>query len=286
MRFFFRSRQFKIIVAVFVAVLLLSGSTFLFGMKITPQGNLAATIAAPFQTAATKVKNAFSGVIHAYKDGNDLMVENAELEAEIARLHQQQVDYETAIRENEFYKDYLEIKDAHPDFTFTAANLISRDENDPFGGFLINRGSLDDVALHDPVITDEGLVGYISEVSLKTAKVTTVLSPDLTFGALDNRTVDAGIISGTLELSNNGLCKFYNLSRSSDVAIGDYVVTSGEGVLPAGLMVGTIESVSNDRYNTSIYANVKPFANLSELRNVMVITAFSGQGDLLGANNE
>ncbi len=286
MRFFFRSRQFRIIVTVFIAVLLVSGICYLLGMNATPQNNIASTIAAPFQTAAKSIKNAVTDFIHSYRDGNKLLLENADLEAQIDQLRDQLTDYEKATRENEFYKNYLNIKDEHADFSFAPANLIVRDENDPYRGFTINRGSMDDIALYDPVITDAGLVGYISEVSLKTAKVTTVLSPDLTFGTLDNRTEDAGVISGTLELSDDGLCKFFNLSRSCNVAIGDFVMTSGEGVFPAGLPVGEIDSIGSDRYNTSIYATVKPFADLNELRSVMVITAFDGQGDLLGDKHE
>ncbi len=282
MRFFFRSRQFKIIVAVFCAVLLLSGISFLFGLKTAPQDNIAGTIAAPFQSAARSIKNAVSDLFRTYRDGNKLLVENAELENEISELREELADHEKALRENEFYKNYLDIKDEHPDFTFEDASVISRDESDPYGGFVINRGSANDISLYDPVITEAGLVGYISEVSLKTAKVTTLLSPDMTFGALDNRTEDAGIVSGTLELVSDRLCKFYNLSRSCNIAIGDYVVTSGEGVFPSGLLIGSIYSIGSDRYNTSIYATVRPFANLEDLRNVMVITSFTGQGDLSG----
>ena len=100
-------------------------------------------------------------------------------------------------------------------------------------------------------------------------------------GALDNRTNDSGIISGNLEFAKNGQAKFYNLARSCSVAIGDYVVTSGEGIFPKGLLIGKIETIGNDKYNTSIYATVTPFANIDELRQVMVITDFDGQGNVL-----
>ncbi len=287
MRFFFRSKQFRIILTVFLSIVLLSGIFAFAGSRIAPQANIAGTIAAPFQSLATKVSNALSDFISAYTDGNKLMLENAELKGEINKLREQIADYNDVAAQNEFYKDYLGIKESHPDFQFASATLIARDTEDPYGGFVINQGSMSGISAYDPVITDGGLVGYITEVGLTTAKVTTLLSPELTSGALDNRTGDSGIVIGNSELAKDGMCRFSNLSRSCSVAIGDYVVTSGEGIFPSGLLIGQIESVGSDSYNTSIYADIKPFASLSEIRNVMVITAFDGQGGVrVGAEGD
>lgn len=279
MRFFFRSRQFKIIVAIFAAVVVLSTTFSIIGVRISPHANIAGAIAAPFQSLATNIKNTIADLFKIYSDGNELLIENEELKSEINALREQLADYNTAIEQNEFYELYLGIKEKNPDFEFTAATLISRDSSDPYGGFVINRGTLDGINNYDPVITDAGLVGYISEVGLTSAKVVTILNPELTIGALDNRTTDSGILSGTIQLAENGLCRFYNLARSCNVAIGDYVVTSGEGIFPDGLLIGTIEEIGSDKYNTSIYANVKPFADINELQNVMVITEFDGKKD-------
>ena len=47
------------------------------------------------------------------------------------------------------------------------------------------------------------------------------------------------------------------------------------------MLIGKIETIGNDKYNTSIYATVTPFASIDELRQVMVITDFDGQGNVL-----
>ncbi len=286
MRFFFRSKQFKVILTVFIVILALSIVFSIIGKVIAPQSDIAGTITAPFRSAFTSISNGVSDFFDALSGGNEVMLENAELEAEINELRNQLADYEEKSKENEFYKNYLEIKDQNPDFKFAPATLISHDASDPYKGFVINKGSSDGAAVHDPVITDAGLVGYISEVGLTTSKVTTILSPDLTLGALDNRTSDSGIIKGSLELCEKGYTKFQNLSRSCSVAVGDYVITSGEGIFPKGILVGTIETISNDQYNTSLYASVKPFVDLDALRDVMVITEFEGQGSILDSEEE
>ena len=286
MRFFFRSKQFKIILSVIAAVLVFSLICVMVGGRISPQADVIGTITAPFRAAFTSVSNAVSDFAAIYKEGNDALVKNAELETEINELRRQIADYDEISAENEFYKKYLEIKDAHPDFKFSAATLISRAPQDPYGSFVINKGSALGISENDPVITDEGLVGYIYEVGLTTSKVATILSPDITLGALGNRTRDSGIVSGSLELAKEGQTKFFNLSRSCNIAVGDYVVTSGEGIFPEGLLIGTIKTIGSDEYNTSIFAAVEPFAKVDEIRDVMVITDFEGKGGLVPGGNK
>ncbi len=286
MRFFFRSRQFKLILSVLLILIALSITSLIIGGRISPQADLMGTITAPFKAAVTKISNGISDFVTTYRDGEKISLENAELESEINTLREQLADYEKATKENEFYKNYLEIKDQNPDFVFSDAILISKDNTDPYKGFVINKGSTADISKYDPVMTDAGLVGYISEVGLTTSKVTTILSPEITLGALDNRTNDSGILGGTLEESKEGFTRLYNLSRSCTVAIGDYVVTSGEGIFPDGLLIGTIQSIGSDEYNTSIFAKVKPFADIENIREVMVLTSFEGQGGLVVGNGE
>ena len=280
MRFFFRSRKFKIILAVFAALVAVSVACAVIGGTMAPQANIIGTITAPFRSLATSISGAVSDFIGTYTEGERLSLENAELESEIAELREKIADYEKVTSENGFYKDYLEIKDKNPSFKFAPATLISRDKEDPYKGFVINKGTVNGISANDPVITDLGLVGFVSETGLTTSKVVTVLSPELSAGALDNRTNDSGVLSGSAAFASKGRTRFYNLSRSCNIAVGDYVVTSGEGIFPSGLLIGTIQSIGSDKYNTSIYAEVKPFVDFDSINGVMVITEFEGQGGL------
>ncbi len=286
MRFFFRSRQFKIILTVAAGILALCIITGVVGGAIAPHSSVLGTVTAPFVSLAQEISDGVKGIVNTYKSGNELMFKNDELETEINELREKLGEYDKAMRENEFYKDYLGIKDENPDFEFTPATLISRDNEDPFKGFVINKGVLNGISEHDPVITDAGVVGYVSEVGLTTSKVATILSTELTLGAIDNRTNDSGIVSGNMELALKNECKMYNLSRSCTVAVGDYVVTSGEGIFPDDLLIGTITYIGSDEYSSSIYANVSPFVDMSNIKNVMVITDFEGQGGVIPQGDE
>ena len=190
MRFFLRSRQFKIILSIFCAVVLLTVTAVIIGKRMSPQTDIAAAIAAPFRNLFTNVSNVVTDFFDSYNNGSKLSLENAELKSEIDALRQKVADYEEITEQNSFYKDYLGIKESHPDFVFTDATLISRDQDDPYGSFTINKGSASGISKYDPVITDAGIVGYITEVGLISCKVTTILSPDITLVALDNITHD------------------------------------------------------------------------------------------------
>jgi rod shape-determining protein MreC len=286
MRFFFRSKQFKTVLSIFLVLVLIAVLSFAIGDRIAPQSDILGTIAAPFRAAFTEISGSISDFSNAYTKGDKAMLENAELKNEIDRLNAQLAELEELKNQNEFYKDYLDIKDNNPDFIFTDAKVIAVDSQDPFKGFVINRGSADGISRNDPIITDAGLVGYVTEVGITTSKAATILSPEITLGAIDNRTSDSGIVSGTLAFAESGYTRIYNLSRSCTVSLGDIIVTSGEGIFPNGLLIGTVESVESDKYNTSIFAAVKPFVDFGNLKSVMVITEFEGQGHILEGSED
>lgn len=281
MRFFLRSPQFKKTLAIIAVVLALAITAGLIGGYMSPHAGIIGSIAAPFQKLGNSVADAVSNFANNLKSAAQLSAQNEQLQVEINALREQLTDYEQAITENEFYEDYLGIKQLNPDFEFCPALVVSNDPDDIFGGLTVGVGSLHGVSLYDPVITDAGLVGYITQVGATTSKVTTILSPELTCGAFDSRTADAGVVSGSGNLAVNGKTRFYNLPRTCSIAVGDLVVTSGNGIFPDQLIIGTVTDISNDPLSSSLNATVTPTVDLEDLRNVMVITSFEGQGNEL-----
>ncbi len=281
MKFFLRSRQFKIFLIIVSAILALSIIAGIIGSSMSPQANLIGAVTAPFVKLGTSIKTAFNDASDRWNNGEKLMEENKQLKEEIATLREQLVDYHSAIADNNFYKSYLKIKDENPDFKFCPATVLSRDPDDVYGGFTLDVGTNHGAHLYDPVITDEGLVGYITEIGLTTSKVTTILSSAINCGAFDSRTNDAGVVSGNSTDIKDGNTRLFNLPRDCSVAVGDIIVTSGSGVFPKKMIIGTISKVSNDPITSSLYAIITPTVDFEGLRNVMVITSFDGRGSAL-----
>lgn len=286
MRFFFRSRQFKIFLAVTASVIALSIVLSLIGGYISPQAGILQTITEPFKALAAGVKHSVDNLDTRLNKSDELLDQNEKLKEEINSLRDKLVEYESAINENEILKDFLEIKENNPDFEFCPALISSRDPDDEFGGFTVNRGTHHGIKLYDPVITDAGLVGFVTEVGFSSSKVTTVLDPSLTCGAYSVRTNDAGVVSGTREFALEGLTRLYNIPRTCTIAVGDIIITSGGGVFPDKLIIGTVENIESDPVTSSLYAVIKPTVDLKEIRNVMILTSFDGQGKALSTEGK
>lgn len=286
MRFFLRSRRFKIICGITAGLLIVSIIIRIIGGSVAPHASILGAIAQPFRTVATYISNEINDFNTKLNEGAALLEENNKLQKRVDELSSQVVDYDEIKKENEFLKEFYNIKEEHNDFTFLPATLISRDNGDSGYMFTINKGSVNGISYRDPVITASGLVGYISEVGPSYAKVTTILSNDMNVGCVDYRTSDVGVVTGDAALSQNGQCKFYNLPRSCTVALNDIIVTAGGGVFPEGLIVGTINSISSVENQTSITAVIDCAADITDLRDVMVITYFDGQGSITAETEE
>lgn len=281
MKFFLRSRQFKIFIVVVCVILALNIIAGIIGSSMAPQANIIGAVTAPFVKLGTSIKTAIDDAEERWNKGAELAEENKQLKDEIASLREQLVEYHSAIADNEFYKNYLKLKDENPDFEFCPAAVLSTDPDDIYGGFTLDVGTSQGVSLYAPVITHEGLVGYVTEIGLATCKVTTILSSSVNCGAYDSRTNDAGVVSGNSTDIKDGNTRLFNLPRNCSVAVGDIIVTSGGGIFPKKLVIGTINKVSNDPMTSSLYAVITPAVDFESLKNVMVITSFEGRGNVL-----
>ena len=282
MRFFFRSRKFKIMLTITCIVVAMALIGAIIGSAFSPQNGIFGAATSSITEFFNNISNEVGLFFEKFQSNDDLMQENLSLKQQVNDLTSNLMEFEKAKQENEMYEKYYGIKEQKTDYIMEPATLISRNADDPYGSFSINKGSLQGVALYDPVITDAGLVGYISEVNPSFSKVTTILDTAISCGGLDRRTRDAGIISGELSLAEQGKTRINNLLRSSAITTGDYIVTSGGGVFPEGLVIGTVDSVHNETYSTALYGIVTPIVDFSELRDVMVITYFTGQGNATG----
>ena len=129
--------------------------------------------------------------------------------------------------------------------------------------------------MDDLVITDDGMVGYVSNVTPTYCDVTTVIDTNMQAGALITRTREVGIAEGDYALMDEGNLKLAYLDPDSGVVIGDTVETSGRGgVFPKGIMIGTVERIVPEENGISNYAVIKPFVDVEKVTNVFIITDF------------
>ena len=265
MKFFLRTKKFKICAAALCIIIAVCITARAIAGVFSPGGSVLGVITAPFQQLFGGIADGISDIKRGIIDGNKLILENKQLEEKLQDYNQLVAENERLNNENNFYEEYLDMKEANPDYKFCSAKVIAKDKSDIYKGFTLNKGTVNGVKAKDPV-------------SLTSCKVVTFLNPKMVFGANDSRTDDPGIVGGTADLAAENKAKLYNLSRDCTVAVGDYIVTSGEGVFPAGLLVGTVDNIKNDSVTFSTYATITPFADFDTLKRVMIITDFSSRG--------
>lgn len=286
MRFFFRSKKFKIYVSIFSVVLVFIIVLNIIGRNIGVGTGTLGAFTAPFQKMFSDIKTSVSEYHTKLYNSEVLIEENEKLKTENEQLKESLNEYEEAIKENEFYEQFLEIKKQNPEIMLQPAKIISRDNADVYSSFIIDSGSLDGVAVNDPVITSAGVVGIVIEAAPTYSKVVSILDSKFSAGAIDSRTADAGVVSGKAELAQNGQTAMNNLLRSCSVTVGDYIITSGGSTFPSGLMLGTVVDIKKQEKDTSLYAIVEPVDDVGHIKEVMVITYFTGQGVILPSEEQ
>lgn len=276
---FFKHHRFKILAAVLAllfGVMLYSASAD--GIRNIPR-NLLMMVTTPFQKAGSWLSEEVGGFFDEFLNARQNAEENERLEATIAELRQQLIDYETLKDENEQLKAIAGIKEVHSDFEMADASVISRDPNDTCGSFMIDKGELHGIAVDDPVMTEQGLVGIVTEVGPTSARVQTILNPNSEVGAMENVTRELGIVQGDLKLSLSGEVKMSILSGETSIQPGDMIITAGSsGVYPQGIPIGTVKEVRDESHGVTKYAVLEPFEDMERVDSVIVITDFLGQG--------
>ena len=276
---FFKTSSFKVLA---IAVVVLLG---LIIYTATAGGSLLASLLGFVTSPMPSVSTQATGAVTEFVDLDALSRDELKsmidsLTQENAQLRDQLVDYENTLQENEQLKVQLEITEEEPENTLRAATVIGRDPNDVFYGFSIDQGTLNGVEAGDPVITQNGLVGIVSQAYATTSKVTTLLSEDVKVSAVDSACGESGVIASDIASASSGLLRLEYLPSDTQAQVGDIITTSGAGsAYPADIIIGRVESVQKSESDISQYAVVRPYEDLTSVQEVFVIIDFPGAGE-------
>lgn len=280
MRNFLRSTSFKILLTVVVVLLAGAIAAAALASGTSPLTSAVGTVFSPLSDAAAYISEKFDNFKGGFISSRSYMDRVEELEKQVADYQSKLVDYEKLQKQVEAYEKFLGVKEKNPDFQFVAGTVIGRDAADVFGSFVLNCGSADGVAVGDPVISGEYLIGIVNETSPTSCTVLSVCDPKFSAAAYEIRTGEAGYTQTTTKLGVQGILKLSGLERDTAVAEGGIVCTSGVGgVFPRGLIIGTVTTVQKEEGDISYYAEVKPEIEISEVQDAFVITDFEGKGD-------
>lgn len=164
------------------------------------------------------------------------------------------------------------------DYTPVTATVVNKSPNIWYSTVTIDKGSADGVAVNDPVVNGEGLVGKVTQVASDGAVVSLITDSSVGVSAEVNATSEVGIIQP--EVGDPGRLLLQYLPAGSNPQPGQYVVTSGtvsgtgDSLFPRGILIGQVTSIDERSPYKSV--NVKPLADLHNLDVVQVLTSSSG----------
>ena len=276
MKDFFDTWKFKILVIVAVFLVGIMGYAGANGRLTAAPQELLSVVLTPLQKVTSALSGGAASVWEKYTSIDDVIDRNEQLEAENAELRQQMVDYDRIKAENDAYKALARIQDTNSEASYVSAFVIGRDPLDEFGGFTLDQGSTDGVAVNDAIISDRGyLLGVVVEVDATSCKVMTILHPSFNAAGVISRTRENGIITGSADYAADGQCVLTNLDRATEARKGDQVITTGlGGVFPANLLVGTVQEVVPEQSGKSSSAVILPGADPRTVKHVFIVTEY------------
>lgn len=208
-------------------------------------------------------------IIWEARRGSDFERELRELRIENQRLLAENVALKEIRSENKILRNALEIglaEEFQLDFAQVIGKYIDQD------AILIDKGAEDGFLENLPVITAEkALVGRIAEVYNDFSRVELISNQA---SAFDVEILDKDIFA---LLKGRGRSKVFLdlIPRDKEIQPGDLVVSSSlGGIYPRGLLVGVVESVKKNDVQPFHQAEVSPFFNLQEIKNVFIILKY------------
>ncbi len=194
--------------------------------------------------------------------------ENRELRLMVTRLVEENTRLEDARAENERLRRMLGFEErGYSDMI--PAEVIGWDEISIGLNLEIDQGRASGVRENHPVVSVDGLIGKIVQVSLQTSWVMTLRSPECAVSALDQRSRVRGIVRWRYP----GGLTFQLVPTGSDVMEGDVIISSGlGGVYPKGLPIGIVRRVEERIGDLFRTISLEPVADFDRLEEVAVIT--------------
>lgn len=268
----------RLVILVLAALLLMA---LQISGNLRPLQSAITQLTSPAQLSATgltaSISSFFGSLVRLRtleRDAAALETRNKQLEAEINTLSEVE-------KENEQLRGLLNFAQTRPRLELRGAQIVATvigEESTNFiGTILIDLGREHGINVGMPVVTDQGLVGRISEVTDTLSKVLLLNDPSSSASALLADSRLNGIVSG----STSGALIMDFIPQGQEFREGELVLSSGlGGKFPKGLVIGTIESIESLPNAVFQKASVRPSVDFGSLELVMVITNFEPNATL------
>ena len=235
---------------------------------------------APPNKMISSIKNSSVNFMGSVIPKNDKDKKIEELEAEVEKLRTQLIKNtvtESELKQLSDLKQSLNFIEEDYEKNYVTASIVGKNDGNYYTSFTISAGKNQNVQKDGIVLTGKGLVGRIYEVSDNYSKAISILDSksSVSFQVLREERY-TGIASQNVTMDYEykdfeGYIKGYLFDINYKVLPGDIIITSGLGLYPKGIPIGSIDKIIEDKNNLLKYVKIKPYVNLKKIDKVMIL---------------
>jgi rod shape-determining protein MreC len=270
-----------------VLALLIVGSfallTLTYGRGSTGVQSGVSAVLNPVASVLDRALKPARDLVNWFDETFDARGKNSRLHSELEKARKQAVGGQAALAENAELRKLLHLdkSGAIPSgYEPVTAEVISRSPTVWYSDVTIDVGSSDGVAVEDPVIDGDGLVGKVSAVGGGFCKVTLITDSSSAVSAKAVPGGLQGLLTATVGEPNTLIMEFINSDKS--LYKGLEVVTAGwkapgglEARFPPNIPIGEVTSASFVEQETQAIVHVRPYADVRNMETVQVLTGGS-----------
>jgi rod shape-determining protein MreC len=166
------------------------------------------------------------------------------------------------------------------DFEPVVARIIGRPPSPYQQEITISAGSDDGIAVNAPVVTEEGLVGLVTDVTDSQARITLLTDQSSAVSGVVLESGAAGVVRHGASSSSLILDR---VEKDEMVTEGNTVITSGwktdkfESLFPRGIPIGIVESVGQQDVDLFKRVQIAPLVDFDSLSMVIVLHEMPSQ---------
>lgn len=260
-------------IAMIVICLVLLIVSYRFSDSLGPVKSVAGNVITPMQVGINRIGSFFTSKLDYLKKVDDLIAKNKELTDKL-----NEVSYENKLLlqgkyELDNFRKLYNLDQTYADYPKVAARVISKDTNNWYSKFKIDKGSDDGIKPGMNVMAGNGLVGIITKTGKNYADVRSIIddSSNVRGMFLDNS--ETCTVKGNLKLLDEGHIEVTDIKKGSSIQDGYEVVTSytSQKYHP-GILIGYVSGIKVDPSNMTESGYLTPAVDFSKLDMVLIIT--------------
>jgi rod shape-determining protein MreC len=240
-----------------------------------------ATVLSPLESVASEALKPARDLVDWFDETFEARGENDQLREDLAAARAELAQAQDAVGQNEELQKMLDLNDKielagfDPAYKPVAARIINRSPSVINATLGVNAGSGDGVEEDDPVISGDGLVGRVAEVTASTAQVQLITDPRNAVSARVLPDGPQGIVQPVAGDPDDLRLDF--ITNEQQVEEGQMLVTAGwsndeiSSAYPYGIPIGEITETTLGEQDFQ-RVTVQPYVDMRELQDVQVLT--------------